>query len=475
MTQIVAGGSIADILARLRATAATGRTRSADWRRAQLDALGALMKEREADLSRALYSDLRKPPVEAWTSEIGFTAAEVAHATKHLRRWMRPRLVRTPLALQPGSSRIVPEPLGVTLIVAPWNYPLQLALSPLVGALAAGNCAVVKPSELAPNTSQALADLLPLYLDPDAVAVVQGGVPETTALLEQRWDKIFYTGNGRVGRIVMTAAAKHLTPVTLELGGKSPCIVDAEVDMAVAARRIAWGKFLNAGQTCVAPDYILVQRDRENELVEALGEAVRGLFGDTPRESRDYARIVSNRHFDRLAGMIGAGNGGSHGGADGNTGTIVIGGDTDPTDRYIAPTVLTGVSADAPVMREEIFGPILPVLSYDDLDTAIRFVNKGDKPLALYLFSKSAKTQRRVLAETSSGGVAINDTVLQLASPNLPFGGVGESGMGAYHGRFGFEAFSHLRSVLRKPTWLDLALRYPPYTAGKFKWLRRFL
>lgn len=471
MTQIVAGGSIAEILARLRATAASGRTRSIEWRRSQLDALGALLKEREDDLCRALYSDLRKPPVEAWTSEIGFTAAEAAHAAKRLRRWMRPRRVRTPLALQPGSSRIVPEPLGVALIVAPWNYPLQLALSPLVGALAAGNCAVVKPSELAPNTSQALADLLPLYLDPAAVAVVQGGVPETTALLEQRWDKIFYTGNGRVGRIVMAAAAKHLTPVTLELGGKSPCIVDAEVDMAVAARRIAWGKFLNAGQTCVAPDYVLVHRDREADLVEALDGAIRSLFGDRPRESRDYARIVSNRHFDRLAAMIGAGNGGG----GGTTGTIVIGGDTDPTDRYIAPTVLTGVPADAPVLREEIFGPILPVLSFDDLDAAIAFVNKGDKPLALYLFSGSAKSQRRVLAETSSGGAAINDTVLQLASPALPFGGVGESGMGSYHGRYGFEAFSHLRAVLRKPTWMDLALRYPPYTAGKFKWLRRLM
>lgn len=466
MTQISAGTPLSEIMARLRATVASGRTRTYSWRRAQLDALAALLKEREADLSRALFSDLRKPPVEAWTAEIGFTASEAAFAARRLRRWMRPRRVRTPLALQPGSSTIVPEPLGVALIISAWNYPLQLALSPLIGALAAGNAAVVKPSELAPNTSQVLADLLPLYLDTEAVAVVQGAVPETTALLAQRWDKIFYTGNGRVGRIVAAAAARNLTPVTLELGGKSPCIVDADVDMAVAARRIVWGKFLNAGQTCVAPDYVLVHRDREGDLVEALGNAVRALFGEAPQQSRDYARIVSNRHFDRLAGMIAGGAG---------NGTVAVGGGTDPTDRYIAPTVLTGVRPDAPIMGEEIFGPILPVLAVDDIDAAIAFVNKGDKPLALYLFSRSARNQRRVLAETSSGSAVINDTVLQLASPHLPFGGVGESGIGAYHGRHGFEAFSHLRAVLRKPTWMDPALRYPPYTKGKFKWLRRFM
>ncbi len=466
MTQISAGTPLSEIMARLRATVASGRTRSYSWRRGQLDALAALLEEREADLSRALFSDLRKPPVEAWTAEIGFTASEAAFAARRLRRWMRPRRVRTPLALQPGSSTIVPEPLGVALIISAWNYPLQLALSPLIGALAAGNAAVVKPSELAPNTSQVLADLLPLYLDTEAVAVVQGAVPETTALLAQRWDKIFYTGNGRVGRIVAAAAARNLTPVTLELGGKSPCIVDADVDMAVAARRIVWGKFLNAGQTCVAPDYVLVHRDREVELVAALGEAVRALFGEAPQQSRDYARIVSNRHFDRLAGMI-AGSAGN--------GAVAVGGGTDPTDRFIAPTVLTGVRPDAPIMGEEIFGPILPVLAVDDIDAAIAFVNKGDKPLALYLFSRSARNQRRVLAETSSGSAVINDTVLQLASPHLPFGGVGESGFGAYHGRHGFESFSHLRAVLRKPTWMDLALRYPPYTKGKFKWIRRFM
>ncbi len=462
MTGVAANSPVSDTLARLRATVASGRTRAADWRRAQLDALAAMLAEREDDLTRALYSDLRKSPVEAWTTEIGFTAAEVAHARKRLARWMRPKRAATPLALQPGACRIVPEPLGVALIVAPWNYPLQLALSPLIGALAAGNAAVVKPSELAPNTAQLLADLVPLYLDTDAVAVVQGGVPETTALLAQRWDKIFYTGNGQVGRIVMAAAAKHLTPVTLELGGKSPCIVDADADIEVAARRIAWGKFLNAGQTCVAPDYVLVHRDREGALVEALREAIRDQLGDDPARSHDYARIVNNRHFDRLAGLIGDGD-------------AVIGGDTDPTDRYIAPTVLIDVSADAPIMQTEIFGPILPVLTFDDLDAAIGFVNRGDKPLALYLFSSSRRSQRRVVAETSSGGVAINDTVLQLAAPGLPFGGVGESGMGAYHGKFGFDAFSHHKAVLRKPTWLDVALRYPPYSAAKFRWLRRFM
>jgi aldehyde dehydrogenase (NAD+) len=453
---------VSETVARLRATVADGRTRSAGWRRAQLAGLARLLAEREDDLARALYSDLRKSPIEAWTTEIGFTAAEAALARRRLRRWMRSRRVPTPLALQPGACRIVPEPLGVALIIAPWNYPLQLVLSPLVGALAAGDCAVVKPSELAPNTAEVLADLLPLYLDPEAVAVVPGGVPETTALLEQRWDKIFYTGNGRVGRIVMAAAARHLTPVTLELGGKSPCIVDADADLAVAARRIAWGKFLNAGQTCVAPDYVLVHRGQEQALIEALAAAIRAMFGDQPRGSPDYARIVNNRHFDRLAGLIAGGE-------------VAIGGDADPTDRYIAPTVLRRVAADAPVMQEEIFGPILPILAVDGLDDAIAVVNRGDKPLALYLFSRSAGSKRRVLAETSSGGVAINDVVLQFAAPGLPFGGVGASGMGAYHGEHGFRAFSHMKAVLRKPTAFDVALRYPPYSAAKLRWLRRFI
>ncbi|MCA9531721.1 MAG: aldehyde dehydrogenase family protein [Myxococcales bacterium] len=446
----------------LRATFDTGKTRPAAFRRRQLEALRRMLVERERELAEALYVDLRKCETEAYATEIGFTANEIGYTLKHLDRWMQPRRVRTSLTAMPGRSEIHREPLGVVLIIGAWNYPVHLTLAPLIGALAAGNCVVLKPSEVAERTSSALARWLPKYLDPTCVKVVEGGVRETTVLLEQRFDHIFYTGNGKVGRIVMRAAAEHLTPVTLELGGKSPCIVDESADLDAAARRIAWAKFLNAGQTCVAPDYVLVTDAAHDALVHRVSAAIRSMYGDDPQQSPDYPRIVNERHLDRLAGLLGEG-------------TLVCGGEVDRGDRYIAPTVLKDVPRDAAIMQDEIFGPILPVLRVADTDAATRFVNDRPKPLALYVFSTDARTQDRVLAQTSSGGAAVNHCILQLGVEDLPFGGVGESGMGAYHGERSFLTFTHQKAVLRKPKSMDPPMLFPPFTALKKRLIKTLL
>ncbi len=447
---------------RLRASFESGRTRPLEWRREQLSRLDAMLREQEDVLLGALAADLGKPATEAYAADVGFLFADLRVARKHLGRWTKARRVSTPLVVQPAKAQIVHEPLGVALIIGPWNYPVQLVLAPLIGAIAAGNCAVLKPSEVAPRTSEVVARLVPQYLDSDCVAVIEGGVDETTALLAERFDHIFYTGNGRVGRVVMEAAAKHLTPVTLELGGKSPVIVAADADLDVAARRIAWGKFLNAGQTCIAPDYALVARGREAELVDRLARAVTEFYGADPKTSPDYARIVNDRHFDRVVRMID----GAH---------VVIGGDSDAAQRYVAPTVLADVTPDIPAMQEEIFGPVLPVLTVDDVDEAVRFVNERDRPLALYVFSGRTDVARDVIARTSSGGACVNATMFHVAVPTLPFGGVGPSGMGAYHGRAGFETFSHAKSVLTRSTRIDPKFGYPPYTSFKNRLIRRFL
>jgi len=450
------------VVARLRATFASGRTRSLDWRRDQLGRLKALLVEREADLLGALKADLGKPPTEAWATDIGFVIGEIDHARRHLARWARPERVWAPMVTRPASARIVREPVGVALVIAPWNYPVQLLLSPMVGALSAGNCVVGKPSEIAPATAAVLAEQIPAYLDNDAVAVVEAGAPETQALLAERFDYIFYTGNGRVARVVMEAAAKHLTPVTLELGGKSPVIVDADADLAVAGRRVAWGKYLNAGQTCIAPDYVLVAKGTEDAFVEHVRRAVFDFYGSDPKASPDYGRIVNDQHVQRLAGLLGGGR-------------ATVGGTVDEAARYVAPTVLQDVRDDAPVLQDEIFGPILPVLPVDDVGAAISHVNERDKPLALYVFTGSQATRDRVLAETSSGGAGVNATMYHVAVPGLPFGGIGPSGMGAYHGKDSFDTFSHRKSVLRKPPKPDPALAYPPYTKQKDRLIRRFL
>jgi aldehyde dehydrogenase (NAD+) len=455
----------AALLAGLRATFTTGRTRDLAWRKEQLRALRRMLAEREEDLLGALRLDLGKPAIEAFLTELAFVRAEIDVTLKHLDRWVRPERVGIPVKQRPGRARIHRDPLGVVLIIGPWNYPVQLLLAPLVGAIAAGNCAVLKPSEVSVTVSATLARLLPQYLDPAAIRVVEGAVDETTALLEQRWDHVFYTGNGTIGRVVMAAASKHLTPVTLELGGKSPTYVDASANLAVAAKRIAWGKFLNSGQTCIAPDYVLVDRSVADAFVEELGRAVREFYGDDPQASPDFGRIINGRHFGRIAALV-----------DGEgAGTPAFGGGRDEADRYVAPTALVGTDPAARVMQEEIFGPILPILSVGGVDEAIAFINDRDKPLALYVFAESKRVVERVLAETSSGGVCVNATLYHLVPPTLPFGGVGESGQGAYHGRSTFETFSHRKSVLRKPTRLDPPIAYPPYTEQKQKLLRRFL
>jgi aldehyde dehydrogenase (NAD+) len=426
------------VVERLRAAFRAGRTKPLGWRREQLVALRTMVREQESVFLDALHADLRKNAAEARRTELDFVANEVDHTLAHLESWLAPEDAPLPDKLLPGRGSVVREPLGLVLVIGPWNYPLQLVLAPLVGALAAGNGAVLKPSELAPATSAAIARFVPQYLDPDGVAVVEGAIPETTALLEQRFDHIFYTGNGVVGRIVMTAAARHLTPVTLELGGKSPVIVDADVDLAVVAERIVNGKFLNAGQTCVAPDYVLAVGDTAAKLESLLAEAVRAKFGDDPAASPAYGRIINHRHFDRLSGLLAGGR-------------VVTGGGTDRDAKYIAPTVLADVPPDAPVMAEEIFGPILPVIAVPDLDAAIAFVTGRDKPLALYAFTESERTKRRILDETSSGAVGFGLPVVHLTAPDLPFGGVGESGMGRYHGKYSIDTFSHLKAVLDKP------------------------
>lgn len=429
----------AEVVARLRATFRTGRTRSADWRTGQLRRLRALLTESGADLAAALRADLGKSSTEAYRTEIDFTVREIDHTLEHLADWLRPEPAPVPAHLGADATAWTQyEPLGVVLVIAPWNYPAQLLLAPLVGALASGNTVVAKPSELAPATSAALARLLPAYLDTDAVAVVEGGVPETTALLAERFDHIFYTGNGTVGRVVMRAAAEHLTPVTLELGGKSPVFVDRGTDLDVVADRLARGKFLNAGQTCVAPDYVLTDPQTAPALEAALVRAVEGLFGADPARSPEYGRIVNERHFDRLSGLL-------------DSGRVAVGGVGNRADRYLAPTVLADVDPGSPVMREEIFGPILPIITVPGLDEAIGFINDRDKPLALYVFSESEETRARIAAETSSGALGHGLPLAHLTVSDLPFGGVGESGMGSYHGRYSIETFSHRKAVLAKP------------------------
>ncbi|MFC8662691.1 aldehyde dehydrogenase family protein [Streptomyces sp. NPDC057199] len=429
----------ADVVARLRATFRTGRTKPVVWRTTQLRRLRELLTAHGEDLATALHADLGKSSTEAFRTEINFVVREIDHTLEHLDDWLRPESAPVPAHLgEDATAWTQYDPLGVVLVIAPWNYPAQLLLAPMVGALAAGNAVVVKPSELAPATSAFLARFLPEYLDTDAVAVVEGGIPETTALLAERFDHIFYTGNGTVGRIVMTAAAQHLTPVTLELGGKSPAFVDRDADLSVVADRLARGKFLNAGQTCVAPDYVLTDPETARALEPALVKAVEDLYGSDASTSTEYGRIINERHFDRLSGLLGSGR-------------VVVGGGSDRATKYIAPTVLADVDPDSPVMGEEIFGPVLPIVTVPGLDEALEFINDRDKPLALYVFTESDVTRERLAAETSSGGLGFGLPLAHLTVSDLPFGGVGESGMGNYHGRYSIETFSHRKAVLEKP------------------------
>src|SRR6266568_4176550 len=433
-----------------RAYFLSGVTRSAEWRESQLRALHSMMKDHAEDFYAALWSDLRRNRIEADLVDVKCTTSEIDHVLAHFRRWMKPVPISTPYQLAPSHGEVRFDPLGVGLIIGTWNYPVMLTLSPLVAAISAGNCAVIKPSEVSPATGEVIARYLPEYLDLKAFSVVLGAVPETTALLEQPWDHIFFTGGTTVARIVMTAAAKNLTPVVLELGGKNPTIVHSSANLRVAARRIAFGRWFNAGQTCTAPDYVLVFNDVAAEFLRDLKQTLLEFYGDDPQKSPDYGRIVSPRHFDRLMGLVGSG-------------TIYHGGQHDRADRFIAPTVLVNVSPDSPVMQEEIFGPILPVLEVSSLQEVIDFVNARPSPLGLYVFSEDESITEQTLTSTSSGDAAVNDCTVQPIIHDLPFGGVGDSGMGKYHGEWGFRAYTNARGVLYHGTVLDLGLRYPPY------------
>jgi len=455
--------SIPLLVERLRASFAAGRTRPLEFRLRQLAAMARLLDDCEPQICEAIRNDLGRSEIETRIVETHLLRREVEFAQRHIAKWMKPERMRAPWLLWPSSARIHREPFGVGLIVSPWNYPLQLALAPLVGALAAGNCAVIKPSELAPATSSFLAATLLRYLDPECVQVVEGGPSEAEALLAERWDYIFYTGSPRVGRMVMEAAAKHLTPVTLELGGKSPCIVDRSANLRVAARRIMWGKLMNAGQVCIAPDYVLVDETVEAELLTHMAAAIKEFYGEDPRRSPDFARIVNQRHFRRIMRLIDGG------------GEIYLGGESCEDELYIAPTILTKSSLDSPIMQEEIFGPILPVLTVKSTDEAIAFINKREKPLALYLFAEEARVKRQVISGTSSGAITVNYPSVHAAMTCLPFGGVGNSGMGAYHGRASFETFSHRKSVFTKGTWPDPSLAYPPLSRLKERIIRKLM
>ena len=438
----------------------SGRTKDLQWRFEQLAAIERMMSERESEFTDALQQDLGKHALESWLTEISYVAEEAAYCRKNLRRWMKAKRISTPIVAMPASSWVQPEPLGIVLIIGAWNYPLQLTMAGAAAAIAAGNCVIIKPSELAPATSALIAKCVAEYLDTDAVRVVEGGVAETTELLAQPFDHILYTGGGNVARIVMSAAAKNLTPVTLELGGKSPCVVLPDADLEVTARRIVWGKYTNAGQTCIAPDYVLTDVDTEARLLPLIEKSITEMFGEDPENSDSYGRIVNDRHFERISNFIGDGH-------------VVIGGTTNSSSRYIAPTVLTDVALDSPVMQEEIFGPVLPIIRADDLDEAIQFIRAKDRPLAAYIFTKNKDAEFRFLDQVSCGNAGVNDTMMFMAVHELPFGGVGASGMGAYSGEHGFRTFSHMKAVIKRGWWPDLAVRYAPYTDKKFAFLRK--
>ncbi|MCW2652566.1 MAG: aldehyde dehydrogenase [Mycobacterium sp.] len=449
----------AQTVARLRRTFATGSTRGVEWRRRQLRQLEKMMAENEPAMATALAEDLGRKPFEAWLADIATTAGEARYAARKVRKWMRRQYRLLELSQLPGRGWVEYEPYGTVLIIGAWNYPFYLTLGPAVGAIAAGNAVVLKPSEIAPASSRLMAEMVPQYLDTDAIAVVEGDGAVSQELIAQGFDRVLFTGGTEIGRKVYEGAAPHLTPVTLELGGKSPVIVAADADVDVAAKRIAWIKLLNAGQTCVAPDYVVADAKIRDELVTKIGEAIEKFESDDP----GGMRIVNQRQFDRLTGYLAS-----------TKGTIALGGDSNASDLRMRPTVVVDPDPDEPLMKDEIFGPILPVISVQSLDEAIRFVNARPKPLSAYLFTGTRAVRERVIKEVPAGGMVVNHLAVQVSTARLPFGGVGSSGMGAYHGRWGFEEFSHRKSVLTKPTRPDLSsMIYPPYTEKAWKLARR--
>ncbi len=439
----------------------SGITVPLKYRKKALKQLSKQIKLHEDAILEALKKDLGKNEVEAYATEVGYTLNSIKHTRKSLNKWAKKQSVDTPLFLFPTKSFVISEPLGTVFIIGPFNYPFQLVFEPLIGAIAAGNTAIVKPSELTPHVAEVVETIIAKSFEPEYVSVVQGGADAIQALLQLPFDHIFFTGSAKVGQIVYEAAAKQLIPVTLELGGKSPTIIDKSANLKVASERICFGKFINAGQTCVAPDYVLIDETVKADFIKALTTTIREFYGRAPRESEDFGRIVNGRHFNRLAQLIQT-----------HEAKIILGGETDATDRYIAPTLIDNVVSSDAIMAEEIFGPILPIMTYQNLDEAIQYIQSKPKPLSLYLFSEDENTTNRILTELSFGGGAINDTLLQLANPNLPFGGVGASGIGRYHGRYSFETFSHQKPYIFKTTKLETGLLFPPYK-GKLGYVKK--
>ena len=435
-----------------------GGTKPIDFRVQQLQTLRKLLKENEQELIDAVYKDFKKSPFETFGTEIGLILNEINFALKNINRWVKPQYVPSSLVNFPSKNYILKEPYGSVLIISPWNYPVQLSLLPLVGALAAGNTAILKPSELTPHTSEVISVLISRYFEPEVVTTVLGGVKESQALLDLDFNYIFFTGSTKVGKLIMASAAKRLIPITLELGGKSPCIIDDTANLEISAKRIVWGKFVNAGQTCIAPDYLLVQDTIKDKFLLELKNSIKILYGKDPSSSQDYPRIINNINFDRLLSYL-------------NDGIKIVGGDFDKSTRYISPTILSDVTWDDSVMKDEIFGPILPVLTFKCIDNAVDQILKTNRPLALYLFTNSSTTERIILEQVSFGGGAINDTIAQFGNHHLTFGGVGSSGFGSYHGKASFDSFSHQKSIMKKNFLLDIPIRYAPYN-DKIKWLK---
>ncbi|MDR1794359.1 MAG: aldehyde dehydrogenase [Erysipelotrichaceae bacterium] len=450
--------STLELLQAQRAYFQSGVTRDYHFRLNQLDTLKRIILKHEERIAEALKTDLNKSFFEAYETEIGIVLMEISHAQKHLKKWMKPQKVKTPFASFPGQSRIYHDPYGVVLIMSPWNYPFLLTISPLVGAIAAGNCAILKPGSYSEATARIMDELIREAFDPRYISVVLGGRAVNTDLLQQQFDCIFFTGSVNVGKTVMSAAARYLTPVILELGGKSPCIVDETADLDLAAKRIAWGKCINSGQTCIAPDYLLVQEKVKDKLLEKLKQTLTSFWGQEPQNHPDYPKIINPAHFERLAQLL-------------KSGKIYCGGQCNLKDLKIAPTLLDAVDWDSPVMQEEIFGPILPVLSFSTLKEVSDLLQEKPKPLALYLFTSSKENEQFIMNHVSFGGGGVNETLMHMVTPYLPFGGVGNSGMGHYHGKYSFEAFSHQKSVLKKWRY-ETPTRYAPYSKNHLKILK---
>ncbi len=442
---------VPNILESQRAFFKTGKTLEVSYRIEKLKKLRDLIEEQESQICDALYKDFKKPVFESVLSETGFIISELEYMIKRVKKWAKPEKISSSWTNFPSSDHIYSEPYGACLIIAPWNYPFQLAISPLMGAVAAGNTVVLKPSELAPHTSQILADILAKVFEPEMVSVVQGGVPVSEALLKEEWDYVFFTGSVPVGRIVAKAIAPNLTPSTLELGGKNPCIIHKSAKIVLAAKRIVWGKFLNAGQTCIAPDYILIDATIKKAFFEAVKKEITAAYGETPEQSKDYARIINSKNFDRLNELL-----------EGEK--CVVGGKTNKEDLFISPTVVDEPALDSKIMEDEIFGPLLPVISYTSEVEIKKIISTYAKPLALYVFSEDDSFSEKILENYSFGGGAINDVIVQIVNKKMPFGGVGNSGKGAYHGKHSFDTFSHKKSITKRGTWLDVPLRYAPYT-----------